>query len=114
MLLIEIPMPTPSLNRLQRMHFHARKRLRDQYERICRARASSLHRARPGEHKCIRIERHAARELDHDNFVGGCKPLVDALNRAGLIWDDNPKHLRVEYRQVKATGKTARTLIVLP
>lgn len=34
-----------------------------------------------------------------DNLVGGCKPLVDALVRCGLAWDDAPRWLDVAYRQ---------------
>lgn len=95
------------------MHFHARKRLRDQYERLFRIHATSVTRARPHQHRLVQIERYSARELDHDNFVGGCKPLVDALSRAGLIWDDSQKYVTVEYGQRKATARTARTVVAV-
>ena len=35
------------------------------------------------------------RELDFDNFVGGCKQLIDALSRERFIWDDDMKHLGI-------------------
>lgn len=111
MITIEIPLPTPSLNKLQRMHFHARKRLRDSYERIFRARTTSLTRALPSQFRRVKIVRYGPRQLDHDNLVGGCKPVLDALKRAGLIWDDSPAFLAVDYRQLKAAPKQARTVV---
>jgi len=44
------------------------------------------------------------RELDFDNFVGGCKQLVDALTHEGFIWDDDMKHLGIpKFIQRKAS-----------
>jgi len=37
-----------------------------------------------------RIYKSARYERDDDNLISGCKPLIDALTRAGLITDDNP------------------------
>lgn len=113
MLVIEIPLPTPSLNKLQRMHWAQRKRLRDQYERIIRSCRRSSDRVKRQQFRCVKIERHSARRLDHDNFVGGCKPLVDALVRAAVIWDDSPEYLEANYIQCKATAKTAKTVVTV-
>jgi hypothetical protein len=54
----------------------------------------------------VRIERHASRLLDADNFAGGCKPLIDQLRYHGLISDDDPASLEVTYSQhrTKETG----------
>ncbi|MCP3681231.1 MAG: hypothetical protein GY861_00945 [bacterium] len=41
------------------------------------------------------------REIDYDNFVGGCKPLLDSLKDVKFIVDDNPKWLDREYMQEK-------------
>lgn len=113
MLRIEIPLPTPSLNVLLRMHPQAKKRLRDQYATIFKARATSLTRAKPGQYRKVWVERRGKRLLDHDNLVGGCKPLIDALERAGLIWRDSPRYLTVNYSQIKASAKSACTLVVV-
>lgn len=113
MLTVEIPIPTPSLNRLHRMHWGQRSRLRDQYETLFRIATSPTHRALKGEHRSVRIERHAPRFLDHDNFVGGCKALVDAMQRARLIWDDSPDYLTVDYIQTKAPAKRSKTVVVI-
>ena len=112
-LIIEIPLPTPSLNKLQRMHFHARTRLRRQYETICHFQATGANRAKRFEFRRVSITRHSPRELDFDNLVGGCKLLVDALERTGLIYCDAPQYLRVEYNQRKATASKARTVVVV-
>jgi len=113
MLRIEIPIPTPSLNTLLRMHPHAKKRLRDQYTTILRAAATSIHKAKPGQFRRVWIERRGKRLLDHDNFVGGCKLLVDALGRADLIWSDSPRYLTVKYTQATTSAKRACTLVVV-
>ena len=113
MLRIEIPLPTPSLNVLMRMHPQAKKRLRNQYITIFRAHATAVTRVKPGQFRKVWIERRGKRLLDHDNLVGGCKPLVDALERAGLIWRDSPRFVRVEYSQIKASAKRACTLVVV-
>lgn len=54
------------------------------------------------------------RELDFDNFVGGCKQLIDALAREGFIWDDDMKHLGIpKFIQEKCKkGIEPHTLII--
>lgn len=109
----EIPMATPSLNKVKRMHFHAYRKLREQYENILRSRMTDIDVAY-GLRR-VDIIRFGSRELDHDNLVGGCKPLVDALKRCGLIVDDSPRHVRINYEQRKSPRKEARTVVtVLP
>jgi hypothetical protein len=57
----------------------------------------------PG-HRCVKITRRGSRTLDHDNLVGGCKPLLDALVKVGLIEDDTPELVTVEYAQERGAG----------
>lgn len=111
MLVIEIPQPTPSLNYLRKLHFCEYKRLRDQFTTIFRTSATEETRCKPNQLRRITISRFAPRRLDHDNFVGGCKPLVDALNLAGLIWNDDPNSVDIDYRQIKCKTKDAKTMI---
>jgi hypothetical protein len=96
-----------------RMHHQAVKRLRDQYTTILRSHANAVSRAKPGQFRKVWIERRGVREIDHDNLVGGCKPLLDALERSGLIWRDSPRFLQVQYSQSKTTAKRASTLVVV-
>lgn len=53
----------------------------------------------------VRISRYATRLLDADNFAGGCKYLVDALRHAGLIANDDPASVALEFGQVKVGSK---------
>ena len=111
MFVIEFSEPTLSLNKLQRLHWAARKRVRDSYEQWFRWHARPEHRAKRSQFRHVTIERHGSKQLDHDNFVGGCKPLVDALIRARLIWDDSPDFLTVDYIQCKAKRSKTKTVV---
>lgn len=42
------------------------------------------------------------RVYDLENFIGGCKPLIDVLKRNGVIVDDAPKWWRGHYHQNKS------------
>jgi hypothetical protein len=61
---------------------------------------------RAGEKREISITRHSKRTLDFGNLVGGCKPLLDALKRAGLIVDDSPEWIKDGYTQEIGKPKT--------
>lgn len=52
------------------------------------------------------LGRAAPRLLDHGNLVGGCKPILDALVKAKLLVDDDPRHVRDHYRQVISDYET--------
>lgn len=71
----------------------------------------------PYEYAHVRITRYSSRLLDYDNLVGGAKTIVDVLkspvvkcgkgeglkvfNKSGLgfIKDDDPRCVKLEYRQ---------------
>jgi hypothetical protein len=59
----------------------------------------------------LRITRHAPRPLDADNFVGGCKPLIDAIRRAGIIRDDDPASVDITFAQRRSSKRDQRTEI---
>lgn len=42
------------------------------------------------------------RAYDEENFIGGCKPLVDVLRAYGVIANDNAAYWKGYYRQVKS------------
>lgn len=52
------------------------------------------------------------RWLDHDNYLGGLKPLLDALTALELIRDDNPRAIELVATQEVATDG-ARTCVRL-
>jgi hypothetical protein len=41
------------------------------------------------------------RLYDHDNFVGGCKPIIDSLRKLGLIHNDSPHWLDLQVEQIQ-------------
>jgi hypothetical protein len=66
-----------------------------------------------GSHRFeVRIERHASRLLDADNFAGGCKPLIDQLRYHGLISDDDPASLEVTYSQHRSKETGIKGMVV--
>jgi hypothetical protein len=94
------------------MHWAARSKLSKQFETAIRLLARDIPRA-TGK-RCLTIERHSRGMLDKDGAYGGCKPLIDAVKRCGLIIDDNPKHCDLEVVQVKlAKGEQPHTVIIL-
>ena len=62
--------------------------------------------------RTVRITRHACRMLDADNFAGGAKYLIDAMRHEGLIPNDDPASIRLEFEQVRVrTRKEEGTMI---
>lgn len=51
----------------------------------------------------ITVVRYGKRYLDHDNFVGGLKPILDAMTTCGLIKDDDMKWLQLVSAQEKVS-----------
>jgi hypothetical protein len=51
----------------------------------------------------IRTFKSERYRLDFDNFVGGCKPLVDSCIKSRVILGDEDRHATVSYEQVKNT-----------
>lgn len=47
----------------------------------------------------VKIKSFRERLLDEDNLSGGCKGLLDAMKRLGMIVNDDPKHVKVSYSQ---------------
>lgn len=100
---ITIPHTIKSMNEILRMHWAERKRLQKEYQLLIRQQMSKhkLDKADPGELHSVRILTFRKRKLrDHDNLVGGGKPLLDALVEEGFIWDDDVKTIgKPKYNQ---------------
>lgn len=61
-----------------------------------------------------RVMAHGQREFDRDNFHGGCKVVLDAMVREGLLVDDTAKWAQVFYEQMRGgTGITLSTTRIL-
>jgi len=115
-----IPAIMPSLNEYIRMHWAKRRRLNRNiawHVQAVKGRADIEHRDRLA-HVTLRVFSNApkaaggrARRLDHDNLVGGNKPLVDALRLTGIIKNDTDKWLDVGYAEYRDAVERPRTEI---
>lgn len=53
------------------------------------------------------------RKYDKDNFIWGCKPLIDILNDRAWFFDDDPKHLEVVYKQKSIDSPDSKVELIL-
>jgi hypothetical protein len=108
---LDIPQSSPSFNRLNGQHWSKIAKVRKEWRwlvRIARLNAQVFITPRyPKAH--VEIERFGAKILDHDNFVAGCKALLDCLRYEGFIEDDSPEKCTCRYIQHRS--KVKRTLI---
>jgi Holliday junction resolvase RusA-like endonuclease len=97
------------------MHWSRRAKLRDDYQLLIQNQMSlnNITKTSAGEEYRIIIIAHRKRRIrDYDNLVGGCKQLLDALSRAGFIWDDDEKYIdKPSYIQEKAKDEEYTTII---
>ena len=88
---IKIPMKVHSRNQIDKFHWSKKSKLRDAYTVYVRQQMK-LHKMAPAKNDDVYdvgITVCRIRKIrDHDNLVGGCKQLLDALTRAKFIWDD--------------------------
>lgn len=69
-----------------------------------------LSRLPPAQRRIV-FTRYSAGELDYGNLVGGAKPLVDALVKEGVLYDDKPRWLDEDYRQQPTPKGRGRIVI---
>ena len=113
-----------SPNRLYRMHFGQRARLKRSIETMIVGYGDEIRLVEsPVELKIIRKYGYRKREFDEDNLYGSCKILIDALKvmkknkdgGLGIIEDDSPKHLTLMVTQEKSDSKESSVVIkVIP
>lgn len=112
-----LPFATPSQNVYQRWHWAQKKRFRDQCQMHLEVQCRLSPHGRPPRnvkmHVCV--TRHSAGVLDYGNLVGGCKPVLDALVRVGLLVDDSPKWVTEAYQQeTHPQGVGATDIFITP
>lgn len=86
---------------------HAYRRARDQWQWAVVAARHARRVPQATSKRRVTIRRiigYRQREFDHDNLVGGCKPLVDALVRDGMLIGDRRHQAEIGYEQVKVDG----------
>ena len=111
-----IPRLTPSLNKLIRMHWRERQKLMKTWDWEVKAAMSETYREIRFEHpkRNLRIISYRKRISDEDNFVGGLKPLIDALVLNHLLVDDSNKFMVLEPRPSQERDlKNQRTEIII-
>jgi len=103
--LITLPLKIKSRNEIDKLHWARKSDLKKEYALLIRnqMRLNKIREIKEPERATLSILSLRKRLLDHDNLVGGCKQLIDALCSEGFIYDDCPnwlKYLNVE--QVKS------------
>ena len=112
---LELTRIPPSLNKLRQMGHFAYRDLRLAWEsdlNFCVSGATENKKWREqadGKHLGVTIHVYRRRELDFDNLVGGCKPVLDALVNIRFLRNDSPQHITVTYKQ--ASPFPPRTVI---
>jgi len=100
---------TPSLNKIKgrwsRINWNKRyRRQLNGYERYA---------LKIPQKMVVNIIRHGSRALDKDNLAGGCKSLIDAIRRAGLIVDDSPKWVDLCFSQIATPRELEHTEVII-
>lgn len=111
---ITLDFATPSQNTFQRWHWGRQSKFKDSVQMIIRAKLLELGivtRGRPSHRTRLTIRRFSSGKLDRGNFIGGCKPILDALRDEHVIRDDNEAWLEDLYQQHNAPVGQPRTEI---
>lgn len=58
-----------------------------------------------------RIYGKGKRAYDRDNLATGCKPIVDAMVKAGILIGDRPDQAEIHYEQARGDGDMLRVLV---
>ncbi len=123
-IIIEVPEPTPLLNKWQRMHWTKRRRLTEWFSWLIRQNLGYTPK-QPIQHCIVIIERHSVGLPDWDGLYGGLKPALDCLVRCskvnphglGIIEDDNPNVIQslqaIPCKSKRGEGKTVIRIINL-
>jgi len=114
MMILDIPEATPSLNRVFQGHWSRRHALRNKWAWLVRAARleAKLFPTQPLQKAKLTIERWGPKRLDHDNYVAGCKGMIDSLRVEGFIVDDSPGH--IEARYIQHIGKRRTRVCIEP
>lgn len=128
-LTITLPKPYPLLNQMLKAHYATKAKKKRAWRWHIVASLGGAHALpkEPFKKAHIRIERHSVGTPDHDNVVGGAKPLLDCLTTPrlnahghiankhglGIIEDDSPAHITTDYHAVKCRLCEQKTVITI-
>lgn len=108
--LLTIPIRIPSGNTELRSHWAVRRRSMTRWMWAIRQQVKPRAKAAAVRMR-VRITSYRERMLDPDNLVSGCKSLIDALKRSGLIYDDSGDWIDLDVSQEKAPVRRERTVV---
>jgi hypothetical protein len=120
MIVLEIPIPTPSRNAFHHKHWRVEHSAKLKWDKLIWAELARVCRNKKGAfvipvakgRRNVCIQRHGKRKLDHDNFVGGLKGILDVLKKHQLIVDDNEEWMGLCTHQLSvAKGQKPHTVI---
>jgi len=107
-----------SVNLMQRAHWSKWTKIKKQFTVMCtnEMRLHGIKGATERDKFVLIITSYRSRLLDEDNLVASHKWLIDGLRSdwCKFIWDDDPAHMSLQVRQVKATkatGEKPRTVV---
>jgi len=112
---IILPVVTPSLNELLRMHWTKRRQLRKNYgwEFVAVGANHQKYKTEMGERRRVTIISYRAQLCDPDNLMGGLKILLDTMIDLDLICDDSPKYMELVAMQEQENNGNYRTEITI-
>ena len=93
---IKIPMKVHSRNQIDKMHWSRKQKLRMDYQVFVRQQMSRFKYEEADTEECFDVKIVVCRIRmikDHDNLVGGCKQVLDALANELFIWDDSTEYI---------------------
>ncbi len=116
-LLIEIPDLPLLPNRLQRSHWRTIQAHTKAWHALVYRHASSHVPYEPLQRAELVLTRHSATEPDPDNLMASWKPLIDGLQRVGILVNDKRENVELDARWVKCKigkGKVTIEITELP
>jgi hypothetical protein len=113
---ITVPDVPPSLNKVLRMHWAVKRRLKMNWGNHFYGLPPSAFKFLAAKAYCrskmrMVVTIYNSRQYDRDNAFGACKIIADAAREAGMIYDDRPEFFELNVEQVKSTRKDKRTVI---
>ena len=112
-MILKIDLPIQSRNKFEGWHWRKKNRYRKAWQLHIWAACNGKPPKAAGPME-VKITSFRPRLLDQDNLSGGCKGLLDAMKRLGMLVDDDPENVKVAYTQHlarKRDGIKPHTLI---
>ena len=104
----EIPFSPNGPKGLLRMHWAKRAKYNKHWQLLVRSQIPYI-ADKPNVRKKVSISQMRKRLLDPDNLVASVKPILDAIVKCNLVYDDSPEWIELECMQQQ--GKPQITII---